>query len=90
MNIVNCDWITKSYSNGKIALEDITLSIEKGEKVGLIGPIGAGKTTLLRILAGILNITSGTINIGAEKNKIAYMPAAKGLIRALSDRKSVV
>ena len=68
MNIVNCDWITKSYSNGKIALEDITLSIEKGEKVGLIGPIGAGKTTLLRILAGILNITSGPINIGSETN----------------------
>ncbi len=84
MNIINCDWITKSYSNGKIALEDITLSIEKGEKVGLIGPIGAGKTTLLRILAGVLSITSGTINIGAEKNKIAYMPASKGLIRALS------
>lgn len=70
MNIVNCDWITKSYSNGKIALKDITLSIEKGEKVGLIGPIGAGKTTLLRILAGILKITSGTINIGAEKKKL--------------------
>lgn len=70
MNIVNCDWMTKSYSNGKIALEDIRLSIEKGEKVGLIGPIGAGKTTLLRILAGVLSITSGKINIGVEKIKL--------------------
>lgn len=67
MGMVNCDWIGKKYSDGKVALEDIKICIEQGEKVGLVGPMGAGKTTLLRLLAGVLNATSGTLQIGVEK-----------------------
>lgn len=89
MGMVNCDWIGKKYSDGKVALEDIKICIEQGEKVGLVGPMGAGKTTLLRLLAGVLNATSGTLQIGVEKNEIAYMPASKGLIRALTVREHI-
>ncbi len=41
------------------ALSDITLSISRGEKVGLLGPNGSGKTTLLKIISGITTPTSG-------------------------------
>ena len=43
------------------ALKDINLTIQKGERVGIIGPNGSGKTTLLKIIAGIVTPTEGTI-----------------------------
>ena len=43
------------------ALKDINLTINKGEKVGIIGPNGSGKTTLLKIIAGITTPTTGTL-----------------------------
>ena len=47
------------------ALEDITLTIKRGERVGIIGPNGSGKTTLLKIISGITTPTTGsTVTIG--------------------------
>jgi ABC-type polysaccharide/polyol phosphate transport system ATPase subunit len=43
------------------ALDNISLTIKKGERVGIIGPNGSGKTTLLKIIAGISTPTSGTV-----------------------------
>ena len=43
------------------ALNDISVEIKKGDRVGLIGPNGAGKTTLLKVLAGVYEPTSGSI-----------------------------
>jgi ABC-2 type transport system ATP-binding protein len=50
---VSIEEISKAY-NGHHALEDISLSIAKGELFGFIGPDGAGKTTLIRILTTLL------------------------------------
>lgn len=47
--------ISKHFGNGKHALRDITLHIDEGEMVGLIGASGSGKSTLLRMVAGLLN-----------------------------------
>ena len=44
-----------------LALNDVSLTIKKGEKIGIIGPNGSGKTTLLKIIAGITTPTSGMI-----------------------------
>lgn len=46
---------------GHLALRDVSLAIASGEVLGVVGPNGAGKTTLLRILAGLLNPSSGSL-----------------------------
>jgi ABC-2 type transport system ATP-binding protein len=47
----------------KTALDDINLRIESGELFGLIGPDGAGKTTFFRLVAGVLQATSGSVQV---------------------------
>lgn len=48
------------------ALEDVTLSIEHGDRVGLVGHNGAGKTTLLRVLAGVFEPSAGEVQVEGE------------------------
>ncbi len=71
--------LTKSYS-GLIALNQVTLNLESGKIIGLLGPNGSGKTTLIKILAGLLTPTSGNALIcgqipGPEtKAMVSYLP----------------
>ena len=58
--------LTKSYSNGVVSLDRVTLDIPKGSVVGLIGTNGAGKSTLLRILSGILREDEGELTVEGE------------------------
>jgi NitT/TauT family transport system ATP-binding protein len=53
--------VNKRYSNGTVALRDLSLSVEQGEFVSLLGPSGCGKSTALRMLAGLLSVSSGDI-----------------------------
>src|SRR5271165_1565981 len=50
------------------ALRDVSLSVATCEIVAIVGPSGCGKTTLLRIIAGLLNPTSGKVSIGRTSN----------------------
>ena len=54
-NLVHC------YSDGTLAINDVSLSFERGERIALLGTNGSGKTTLLNHLNGILKPTSGTV-----------------------------
>jgi ABC-2 type transport system ATP-binding protein len=54
--------LTKKFED-KLALDDLTLEIQKGELFGLLGPNGAGKTTAINILCGLIKATSGTAQI---------------------------
>lgn len=48
---------------GTLALEDLTFSIQPGERIAVVGPNGAGKTTLFKVIAGILDPLSGRVEI---------------------------
>ena len=74
--------LTKRYG-GVIALDNVSLEIERGEMFGLIGPDGAGKSTLYRILATLLRPDSGSASLlGLDtvrnyrelRRRIGYMP----------------
>ncbi len=70
--------ITKIYSTGTKALDDISLNIEKGEFYGLIGVNGAGKTTLINALTGQIKPDSGTIDVlGLDSSKNGEKVRAK-------------
>lgn len=58
----NLGWETR----GKQIVQNISLTVSKGEKLGLIGPNGSGKSTLLRMLAGIRTPSSGTVRLGDQ------------------------
>jgi multiple sugar transport system ATP-binding protein len=63
MSSVQIRDVRKSFGGFEV-LHGVTIPIEDGEFVVLVGPSGCGKSTLLRMLAGLENITSGTISIG--------------------------
>lgn len=62
-DVLSVQKLTKSYG-GLVAVSDVSLSVRRGEIVGLIGPNGSGKTTLLGCIAGTHAATSGAIRIG--------------------------
>jgi len=64
--------IHKSYGIQPI-IQDISFSVNNGERVGLIGPNGCGKTTLMRILAGIEQPDSGTVALTRPNLRIGYL-----------------
>lgn len=75
MLMVDAQHIQKAYNTIGIqvnALKDITLTIEKGVIVSIVGPRGCGKTTLLNCLSGLDDIMSGTIRIeGTQLNSLS-------------------
>lgn len=56
--------LRKQYASGFLALDDVSLSVKKGEILALLGPNGAGKTTLISAICGIVNPTSGSVTVG--------------------------
>jgi multiple sugar transport system ATP-binding protein len=60
------DHVEKVYQGGVRALDDLNLEVREGEFMVLVGPSGCGKSTALRSIAGLEEITGGTISIGAK------------------------
>ena len=94
-NSIEVEGLVKRYptQKGSLAVNNLTLSIPKGQLFGLIGPDGAGKTTTLRILSTVMPATSGSVNVlGYElprqaeevRPKIGYMPQNFSLYPDLS------
>jgi NitT/TauT family transport system ATP-binding protein len=55
--------VGKQFRTGALALQDISMRVEKGEFVSLLGPSGCGKSTLLRLVSGLTQPTSGTVRV---------------------------
>jgi multiple sugar transport system ATP-binding protein len=66
MATVDMDKVNKVYENGFHAVKDLSLDVAEGEFMVLVGPSGCGKTTALRMVAGLEDITSGTLRIGGK------------------------
>jgi multiple sugar transport system ATP-binding protein len=63
---IRIEGLTKTYKDGPRAVDHVDLEIRDGEFMVLVGPSGCGKSTLLQMLAGIVDVTAGTIHIGDE------------------------
>ncbi len=80
----------KKYFATQKAVDDISLTVEKGQIFGLLGPNGAGKTTLIRMITGIFYPDQGQIIFDGKKfdptndvGHIGYMPEERGLYKKM-------
>ena len=97
MNPVRTEQLTREF-DGRAVVDGLTFSVAPGEIFGLVGPDGAGKTTVLRLLAAILNPTSGDAWVSghhvvreaeAVKHSIGYMSQRFGLYPDLTVRENI-
>ena len=100
-NTIETYLLSKKYprrDDNQLAIDQISLNVEKGQLYGLIGPDGAGKTTLLRILSTVLTPTSGYGRLSgfdvvkqAEdvRSRLGYMPQAFSLYPDLSVEENI-
>ena len=70
--MITFDNVSKSYGS-KLLFENISLSINRGEKVGLIGPNGAGKSTLFALILGEMESSAGSVQVNKNIH-IGYLP----------------
>jgi ABC-2 type transport system ATP-binding protein len=85
--VLHMDNLTKQYPNGKKAVDSLTLTVERGEVFGILGPNGSGKTTTILMLLGLTEPTGGQASIlGMDplrsplqiKRRVGYMPDTVG------------
>ena len=84
MTRIEINDLTKAFGD-LTALDNVTVSLDQGQIVGLLGPNGSGKTTLIKILNGLLQPTSGSVKINGKapgvetKRSVAYLPDRNAL-----------
>lgn len=84
MPVLECVELDKSYGGG-FALEGLTLGLEEGRVLGLLGPNGSGKTTLIKLIAGLIRPERGAVRVCGEapgrgtKALVSYMPERQDL-----------
>jgi len=72
MKIVELKNVKKVYPNGTVALKGISLSVEEGEFLGVMGPSGSGKSTLLHLIGGLDKPSEGSVKVlGKELNNLS-------------------
>ena len=65
-NIMTCTNLKKSFENGYVAINGLSLTLHDGEILSILGPSGCGKTTLLRLIAGLEIPDTGSIVLNGE------------------------
>ncbi|MEM1741973.1 MAG: ABC transporter ATP-binding protein [Desulfurococcaceae archaeon] len=93
MPVLVVENLRKVFSGGIVALKNISFTVDSGEIYGLVGPNGAGKTTTLRIIATVLEPTSGNVYVNgysvrdkpnAVRQQISYLPEEAGAYKYLT------
>jgi ATP-binding cassette subfamily F protein uup len=69
--VVEAEGVTFSY-DGRPIIRNLSTTIMRGDRVGIIGPNGSGKTTLLRLLLGELELREGNINLGTRREVVYF------------------
>ena len=88
MAVVELAGVTKAYDQ-KIAVNNLSLSIEAGQMFGLLGPNGAGKTSSIRMIIGITIPDSGTVSLFGKPfdreslERVGYLPEERGLYKKM-------
>ena len=78
--------VVKSYSQGNKALNGVSMQIEDGEFVFLVGPSGSGKSTIIKLITGELKPTSGTVHVNGysleriRKREVPYLRRTVGVV----------
>ncbi len=90
--MIRVDRFSKAYDQ-RLAVDDVTFTVERGEVLGLLGPNGAGKTTMMRAISGILPPTGGALTVDghdivrdpiAAKSRLAFIPDDPHLFASLT------
>jgi ABC-2 type transport system ATP-binding protein len=84
MNILELTGLTKTFENGQLALDGLTLNVPAGSIFGCIGLNGAGKTTMIRAIAGLTSCDSGTMHFDGTPIPRSD-PSYKGLMGFVLD-----
>jgi len=88
MPVVELAGVTKAYED-KVAVNNLSLSIDAGQMFGLLGPNGAGKTSSIRMMMGITIPDSGRINLFGKAferkslERVGYLPEERGLYKKM-------
>jgi len=88
MPVVELAGVTKAYES-KVAVRNLSLSIEAGQLFGLLGPNGAGKTSSIRMMMGITVPDSGRVNLFDKPierqslDRVGYLPEERGLYKKM-------
>ena len=78
--------VTKSYTVGTKALQGVSMQIEDGEFVFLVGPSGSGKSTIIKLITGEVQPTSGTVHVNGysleriRKREVPYLRRTVGVV----------
>jgi ABC-2 type transport system ATP-binding protein len=89
MPIVQLQHVRKVYDS-KVAVEDLSISIEPGTMFGLLGPNGSGKTSTIRMMIGITAPDSGSVSLFGQPftrkflSRVGYLPEERGLYKKMN------
>lgn len=95
--MIRVEGLTKAYGD-KVAVADVSLEVQKGEILGLVGPDGAGKTTLLRMVCGLLTPDGGEVFLKGKnlrelercREDLGYMPQRFSLYEDLTVMENIL